>query len=336
MKKILSLVLAVLLVFSLVSLVGCGKKESGKEDIAGLLKFGMASYSYIEEAKSADADTNGVGQYATTVAAVLLDKDGKIVDAVIDTADNKVEFTSEGKAVAPAEFKTKYEQGVDYNMKAYGGAKKEWFEQADAFVAAIKGKTIDEVKALVAEDGKGKDDVVNAGCTITVTDFIKALEKAVKNAKDSDASADAKLNLGVVSSAEEVKDAAADANGIIEVATTFVASAADNAGKVVATAADVLSVSFDFDAKGVTTTDASATIETKYEKGDNYGMKAYGGAKKEWYEQADAFAKECTGKTADEISKLVAENGKGVDSLTTAGCTIYVTDLVKAAVKAAK
>lgn len=335
MKKILSLVLAVLLVFSLVSLVGCGEKKDGKGDVAGSLKFGMGSYSYFGDVKSADADTNGVGEYVTTVAAVLLDKDSKIVNVVIDTADNSVEFTSAGKAVAPAEFKTKYEQGDDYNMKAYGGAKKEWYEQVDAFVATIKGKTMDEVKAMVAEDGKGKDDVVNAGCTITVADFVKALEKAVKNAKDSDASADAKLNLGIVSSAEEVKDAAVDANGVIEVATTFVASA-DKDGKVVATAADALSVSFDFDAKGVTTTDASDTIETKYEKGDNYGMKAYGGAKKEWYEQADAFAKECVGKTADDISKLVTEEGKGVESLTTAGCTIYVSDLVKAAVKAAK
>lgn len=328
MKKILSLVLAFILVFSLCSLVGCGEK-----DVA--LKFGMGSYSYIEEVKSADGDTNGSGQYVTTVAAVLLDKDGKIVDAVIDTADNKVEFTADGKAVAPAEFKTKYEQGDNYGMKAYGGAKKEWYEQVDAFIGAVKGKTIDEVKALVADDGKGKDDVVTAGCTITVADFMKALEKAVSNAADSSANKNSTLKLGMVSTAEETKDAQDAENGVIEIATTFVANAITD-GKVVASKADALSVKFDFDAKGVTTTDASAKIETKYEKGDNYGMKAYGGAKKEWYEQADAFASECVGKTADEIEKLVAEGGKGADSLTTAGCTIYVSDLVKAAVKAAK
>lgn len=328
MKKILSLVLALGLVFSLCSLVGCGEK-----DVA--LKFGMGSFSYIEEVKSADGATNGSGQYVTTVAAVLLDNDGKIVDAVIDTADNKVEFTADGKAVVPAEFKTKYEQGDNYNMKAYGGAKKEWYEQVDAFVGAIKGKTIDEAKALVADDGKGKDDIVTAGCTITVADFIKALEKAVNSAADSDANKNSTLKLGVVSTVEESKDAQDTENGVIEVATTFVANAVTD-GKVVASKADALSVKFDFDAKGVTTTDASAKIETKYEKGDNYGMKAYGGAKKEWYEQSDAFTSECVGKTADEIEKLVAKDGKGVDSLTTAGCTIYVSDLVKAAVKAAK
>ena len=326
MKKVVSLVLALVIVFSLCSLVGCG---------AEALKFGMGSYSYIEEVKSADGDTNGLGEYVTTVAAVLLSKDGKILDAVIDTADNKVEFTAEGKVVAPAEFKTKYEQGDNYGMKAYGGAKKEWYEQVDAFVDAVKGKTIDEVKAFVADDGKGKDDVVSAGCTIAVADFVKALEKAVSNAADSNANKNSTLKLGVVSTAEETKDAQDAENGVIEIATTFVANAMSD-GKVVASAADALSVKFDFDAKGVTTTDASAKIETKYEKGDNYGMKAYGGAKKEWYEQADAFTGECVGKTADEIAKLVAEDGKGVDSLTTAGCTIYVSDLVKAAVKAAK
>ena len=65
-------------------------------------------------------------------------------------------------------------------------------------------------------------------------------------------------------------------------------------------------------------------------------MVAYGGAAKEWNEQADAFDATCVGKTATEIAALVAENGyNGVDALVSAGCTIGVADMVKAAVKAA-
>jgi hypothetical protein len=41
------------------------------------------------------------------------------------------------------------------------------------------------------------------------------------------------------------------------------------------------------------------------------------------------------GKTADEIAALVAE-GYGVESVQTAGCTIAISDLVAAAVKAVK
>lgn len=334
MKKIISFALAFILVLSLFTLAGCGKKSADK-DTAETLKFGMGSYSYIDKATNAEGDTNGTGEYATTVAAVLLDKDGKIVDAVIDTADNVVEYTSAGKVVAPSEFKTKYELGYDYNMKKYG-AKKEWFEQVDAFVATVKGKTLSEVKALVADGGKGNSDVVSAGCTITVADFVKALEKAVNNAKASDATKDAKLSLGMVSSVADSKDATADDKGLLEVATTFVATATDKSGKVITTSSDALSVKFTFDTKGASDVDKTAEIKTKYELGKDYGMVAYGKADKEWFEQADAFNKVCKGKTADEISKLAATDGKAGDALSSAGCTINVADMVKAAVKAVK
>ena len=62
-------------------------------------------------------------------------------------------------------------------------------------------------------------------------------------------------------------------------------------------------------------------------------MVAYGKAAKEWFEQAAAFDAACVGKTASEIAGLMAEDGKGVDELQKAGCTIYVTGFVKAASK---
>ena len=62
-----------------------------------------------------------------------------------------MKYTADGKAVANDSFKTKYELGKDYNMVTYGGATKDWYEQADAFMALVAGKTLDEVKALVAE-----------------------------------------------------------------------------------------------------------------------------------------------------------------------------------------
>ena len=62
-------------------------------------------------------------------------------------------------------------------------------------------------------------------------------------------------------------------------------------------------------------------------------MVAYAGAAKEWYAQADAFDAACVGKTGAEIAGLKADDGKGVDSLKSAGCTIYVTGFVAAASK---
>lgn len=328
MKKLLALLLAVLALVSVISLAGCGKKASEET-----LKFGMGVYSYIADATSATADKNGTGEVVGTVAAVLLDKDGKVISCALDTADNTVNFTNDGKAVKAADFKTKYEAGDAYGMVAYGNAKKEWFEQADAFAGVVKGKTLAEIKALVAGD-KATDEVINAGCTIDVADFIKAVEKAINNAKEVKASADATIKLGVVSSQTAVKDATAEAKGSNEVSTTFAAALLGADKKVIKLVTDCTQTAFDFDNKGATTT-AKADVTTKREAGDNYGMVAYGNAKKEWYAQADAFDKLCEGKNSSEISALVTDSGKGTDEVQSAGCTIYVTDLVKAAVKAA-
>ena len=333
MKKFLSIGISVLMILSVISLAGCGEKET--------LKFGLGVYSYIDEIKNAEGDTNGGGEATTTVAAVLLDKESKIVKCEIDTAANAINFTSKGEPVAAEEFKTKYEMGDAYNMKTYGGAKNEWYEQVDAFESVVKGKTIEEVFDLKKDDQKGNDDVQTAGCTIAISDFILALEKAITNAAESKATSDDTLKLGIVSAVDDSKSASADDKGVNSVATTIVATALDKDNAVKAAAIDSVTASIEFDAKGVSETKYGEAISTKKELGDNYGMAKYGkdlngdGTVKEWYEQADVFAKELIGKKADAIGGLVNEKGYGNDSLQSAGCTINVNDMVKAAVKAA-
>ena len=325
MRKILSLVLALLMIFSLVSLAGCGNQP---------LKMGLGVSSQLAEVKNADGETNGMGEAITTFAAVLLDKDGKIVKCALDTADNAMNFTADGKAVAATEFLTKSEKGDSYGMKAYGGAKKEWYEQKDAFISVIIGKTIDEVKALLKGD-KGNDEVVAAGCTIKISEFVPALEKAVKNAVDSQATKADTLKIGVVTTQSDSKDATAEAKGLNELMTTAVAVALNGKNKITAAKTDALTSAVEFDTKGVSENEFVKEISTKRELGDNYGMVAYGGAKNEWYAQADAFDAQLIGKTADDISALADKSGKAGDDLVTAGCTINVADMVNAAVKAA-
>ena len=328
MKKVLTLALAALMLLSALSLTACGKTES--------LKLGLGVSASYEKASDADGDTNGEGEVVVTAAAVLVDANGKIVKCVIDTADNTVGYTSDGKYVAADSFQTKYEKGEAYGMKAYAGSAKEWYEQADAFAALTVGKTADEVKALVADGGKGTDAVISAGCTIAVSDFANAVVKAVANAADSSATKDDTLKIAMVSKQASSKDATDEAEGVNEVDTTIVAAALDKNNKVTACKADALQATFTFDAKGVATLDTATAIQTKNEKGDAYGMKAYAGSAKEWYEQADAFCAACVGKTSAEIAALAVGDGYGVESLQTAGCTIGVTDLVETAVKAAK
>ncbi len=332
MKKLFSIILSAVMILSVMSLAGCGKSEP--------LKLGLGITSYVDAAKSADADTNGSAAADTTVAAVLVDGEGKIVKCAIDTISASLEFTSKGEYVKANEFKTKYELGNDYGMVAYGGAKNEWFQQVDAFTALVVGKTLQDVKALVATDGKGNSEVVSAGCTIIISDFITALEKAMNNAKESAATADDTLKLGIVAT-QTGKAATEEAEGSNQVDVT-ISAAASKDGKVTAIVTDALTAAVSFDTKGVSKMTAKTDVATKLEQGDNYNMAKYGqdlngdGAVKEWYDQATAFNAAVIGKNADGISALATDKGYGTDEVQTAGCTINIADMVKAAVKAAK
>lgn len=329
MKKTLSIVLAVCVLFSVCVMTGCGGS-------AEKLKFGVGISSSYTEGLSAKDDTPGSLESEHTIAAVTLSKDGKIVDCKIDTITLAPGFTSDGSAITTEDVISKYEQGDDYNMVAYGKAKYEWYKQADNFCKLVKGKTIDEVKALVAAggSGKGNDEVVKAGCTIVISDFILAVEKAVKNAADSNVTKNDKLNVAIVAVQGENRNATAEADGVNEIDAAFSAAAVDKDGKVVAMASDAITASAAFTIKGIVKNDITKDILTKKEQGDSYGMVAYGKAEKEWDEQAAAFDSICVGKTADQIVELEV-SGYGNEDVQNAGCTIAISDMVKAAVKAA-
>ena len=175
MKKFLIFALCLLMVMPMV-LVGCGDTPDTPDE-PKTVKFGAAIYAGAPAVTDATEDKEGTGKIDVTVAAVAIDADGKVVACELDTASNTVKFTADGKAVANAEFKTKYELGAGYNMVAYGGSAKEWLEQAAAFDTACIGKTPAEIAGLMGEDGKGVSDLQTAGCTIYVSGFVKAATK---------------------------------------------------------------------------------------------------------------------------------------------------------------
>lgn len=129
----------------------------------------------IGEVMSNDAEKK---QLNTTVALVATDADGKIVYSKIDVAQIYKGVTD-----------TKSELKGKYNMKetsAKAGKIKdggEWFEQAEAFEAAIKGKTLDEVAKIETEDyhgGKAPKTGTDLAskCTITIDAFLEAIAEA--------------------------------------------------------------------------------------------------------------------------------------------------------------
>ena len=331
MKRLLTVSLCIL-VLAMAVLTGCDNASTGANDVVEAnVKFGAGIYASTPVVADATEDKDGSGKLDITVAAVTVDADGKIVACQLDTASNTVKFTADGKSIANEGFKTKYESGSDYNMVAYGGAVKEWFEQADAFEAVVVGKTLDEVKALIAEGNKGTEEVVNAGCTIMINEFVGAIEKAY-NTASAEVKADAALKVSVVTD-QTCADATEDKDGSNKISVNVFAAATDAEGKVLAASSDCVELDFTFNTTGASTLDTAKAVVSKKEQGANYGMVAYGGAEKEWFEQAAAFDAVCVGKTTEEIASLVAEDGRGVSEVQTAGCTIYVTGFVKAATK---
>ncbi len=334
MKKTISIILAALMILSAFAFVGCDKTEEEAN-----LKFGMGVYAYYEEPTSAEGETNGSAAVCVTVAAVLVDEAGKIVKVDFDTAENSVAYTSEGKAVATGEFLTKKEQGDSYGMVAWGGATLEWYAQVDALETALAGKTLEEAKASIVNGYKGTEEVINAGCTIGISDFIFALEKAMANVSESAATASATLNTGIVTVSDDAVDADAEVEGKHVLAISVAAAAVDKDGKVIVLANDAFDAEFGFGTAGEAIQMATE-VTTKFEKGTNYNMAAYGtdlngdGVVKEWFEQAEVFNAACEGLTATEIAALVV-NGYGVESVQSAGCTIAISGMANAAVKAA-
>lgn len=156
-------------------LTGCSREKAD-----GVKSYTVKNGLYIKTVSQSDAvETDGKCEIALTSAAVTFDDGGKIISCELDAADIEVSYTSDGKAVPMEKFATKRELGDSYGMKA-AGAKAEWYEQADAFEKLVEGKTTDEIKALVADNGYGNDDVISAGCTISVEDFVRAIVNASK------------------------------------------------------------------------------------------------------------------------------------------------------------
>ena len=333
MKRMTCFALIFALCLTAFTLSGCGKKEAQMQT-DGKARFGFGLSSHYGTPTDADGDVNGEGSASITVAAVFIGADGKIKKCVLDTAENILPYTSDGKYVKTEEFKTKREYGESYGMKAAGAAK-EWYEQADVFESLVKGKSVAEVKRLLTSGGKGNDEVINAGCTIKVEDFVKAIENAVSSAFEVSSSEDDEIRLGVVTSQASSRDASDEEDGAVGCESTFFAALVDSKGVVRACRCDCVHAEIPFDENGEEELEEQSKLKSKRELGKDYGMKA-AGAQKEWYEQADAFESVCIGKNADAVAKLTTESGEADAEVVKAGCTINVADLVRAALKALK
>ncbi len=281
--------------------------ETPATESTGAAKTGLGIITTISSSKNAAADAEGLAQVDSLVAAVIVDSEGKLVKIAIDGMQTRVNFDATGKITTdPATvFESKMTLGEAYGMKQNSAIGREWNEQIQAFIDYAEGKTVDELKAIEL-DAEGRPSGVDlvSSVTIHVNDVIKVIEKAAGNAQELGANADDTLGLAIETTIAKSKDAAADAEGLVQAYTNYVVTTLNAEGKVSSVIIDGSQTNINFDATGVISTDLASEPQTKVELGDSYGMKSNSAIGKEWYEQVKAFAEYVAGKTIDEIKAL--------------------------------
>ena len=288
-----------------------------------------------------DSSKDGQAQVDATVAAVVLDKNGKIVSCRLDVAQSKMDIT-DGQVDTAATFQTKMELGDAYGMVAYGNAIAEWDAQAKAFEQYVVGKTAEEVKNIPTTTNEhgivATDEALLASCTMQISEFINAIVKACgdNNSVTFKAGKDITLGLAAITTAEESTAADEENEGVVKMYSDFGAAVMEN-GKIVAAVTDSVQPQITMDVDGVIT--ASTFKGTKMELGSDYGMVAYGNAIAEWDAQAKAFAAYTVGKTAEEVRAIpTTQNEHGfvpADETLLASCTMQITGMMAVIAQAA-
>ena len=136
-----------------------------------------------------------------------------------------------------------------------------------------------------------------------------------------------KTGVAISANIKNSTDVSADKDGANNTSVTVAAVTVDEKGRIIACEIDVLETTINFNASGVITTDLTAEVLTKTERGDEYGMKnaEANRIQKEWYEQVNAFEDYCIGKTAEQIMGITvnSETGLPEDADLAAGCTMH-------------
>lgn len=319
MKKIVAFLL---LACMMLSLAACG--SSGSE-----YKLGMGVDLSTDSSKENNA------QVDATVAAVVTDKDGKIVACRLDVAQSKMDVTG-GAVDAAKTFQTKMELGDDYGMVAYGNAIAEWYDQAKAFESYVVGKTAAEVEGIetvLNETGHNvaTDEALLAGCTMDITAFKAAVVKACNDEKGATFTGkDFTLGVAAITAADESTAATDSDDAVVKMYTEYAAAVVGKDGKILASLTDATQPKITADKNGqITGADFKGT---KRELGADYGMVAYGNAIAEWDAQAKAFADYTVGKTAAEVAGIetVESNGHNVttDETLYASCTMDISGMI--------
>ena len=128
------------------------------------LTAGLSAQTTVKDTTAEDVKAV---KLSTNYAAAVME-DGKVVAAILDTAEPELKEITENGAASLAFGGTKRELGENYGAMPAGT----WYVQADAYVLAAYGLTVDNIASLASEGV--------AGCTIYAGGYKACVEAAVK------------------------------------------------------------------------------------------------------------------------------------------------------------
>ncbi|MBQ8507806.1 MAG: hypothetical protein IJ466_10300 [Clostridia bacterium] len=327
MKKAIVLIAALALAFTLlVGLPGIPAMRGGEvaQEIAG---DASAVKTGLSISASAAGSGDNAAEYELILTAVTVDDGGVIASCAIDGVSTAVHFNENGVITTDlnAEIPSKNELGADYGMVAYGGAKYEWNQQAAALADYAVGKTVEQLRSgAVDARGYAADVDLASSATIRLDGLVNGIEAAVRNASHLGAQQGDVLKLSSIQSIADSKNAGEDADGVARL-DSDVAALTMRGDVITSCVIDSLQADVRFDSDGELEGDVSAPLPSKNQLGANYGMKAYGGARYEWNEQAANFSAYVTGKTGAQVAGIaVDEGGKARDADLVSRVTIAI------------
>ena len=180
-------------------------------------------------------------------------------------------------------------------------------------------------------DGKPTDADLLSGCTIAVDGYRDAVVRACENAQVLGAARGDTVKLGVeVAEMPQGLAGTDDKDAQVQAKITLAVVTMDENARVTSAIGDMTEPELTVSADG-TVSAPREPVYTKNELGDRYGMRSASALGKEWYEHSAGWCGYLKGKNAVEIGKLSAD---GTDADLKALCTISVTELQKATLKA--
>lgn len=261
---------------------------------SGAVKTGLAII-----ADTTDSDSGEEAAYDVAVAAVTVDENGVIRQCIIDGVDIDVPFDRTGTVTGD----------ITSTLQSRS-------ETSDIFAGRAEQVASHSVGKTAAQLQNGGDD--------DEEELLNAVARAAESAQHVGAQEGDELRLALIGDLSGSTSATGSEAGRVRLNCD--ASAVTFRGETITSCRiDSVQADVSFDAMGTITGELSRHVKTKTELGDDYGMKRYGGASYEWYEQAENFAAYAAGKTAAQILGLELSDGKPVQPDLAASVTISVT-----------